>query len=89
MIERLSLRRDLVDEVERRAAAEGVEPEVVASRLVAEELPRLVADLLGPSTRNAPGQEMPRGADDLISPSSLPVIVPQRYIARTDHRGSD
>jgi hypothetical protein len=55
MIERLSLRRDLVDEVERRAAAEGVEPEVVASRLVAEELPRLVADLLGPSTRNAPG----------------------------------
>jgi hypothetical protein len=39
-------------------------------------------------TRNAPGSK-PRGADESISPSSLPVIVPQRPIARNDHRGSD
>jgi hypothetical protein len=38
--------------------------------------------------QNAPGSK-PRGADESISSSSLPVIVPQRYIARTDHRGSD
>lgn len=76
MKEPMSLPVDIIDEIERRARLEGVEPEVVASRLVAEELPRLVTDLLWPSARNAPGQEMPRGADESISPVSSAPIIP-------------
>jgi hypothetical protein len=47
MIERLSLSRDLVDEVERRAVAEGMPPAEVASHLVRLALPKLVADIVG------------------------------------------
>jgi hypothetical protein len=46
MIERMSLPVDLVAEIERRAVAEDLDPEELASRLVVEELPKLVADLL-------------------------------------------
>ncbi len=51
MREPISLPVDIINEVERRARLEGVEPEVVASRLVSDELPRLVADLLKPASR--------------------------------------
>jgi hypothetical protein len=76
MKEPMSLPVDIVEEIERRAQIEGVEPEVIASQLVAEELPRLVADLLLRSTRNAPRLEMSGGADDLISPVSPAPIIP-------------
>jgi hypothetical protein len=52
MREPISLPVDIVNEVERRARLEGVEPEVVASRLVSGELPRLVADLLMSASRS-------------------------------------
>lgn len=46
MIERIALPAWIVREIERRARSQRIAADEVASRLVAEELPRLVADLL-------------------------------------------
>jgi hypothetical protein len=62
VIERILLPTDLVAEIERRAIAEGLEPAELASRLIVEELPRLVADLLVPRENVADSR---RGSDAL------------------------
>ena len=61
MIEPIALPVDIVEEIERRAKAAGITPEAMARRLVAEELPYLVADLLG---SDLPGQ---RGSEPQLA----------------------
>ena len=68
MIEPISLPVDIVEEVERRAKAAGVTPETMARRLVAEELPRLVADLSRTSEKQNTQQPELLGAFDAFIP---------------------
>jgi hypothetical protein len=80
LIEPISLPVDIVEEIERRAKAAGVTPETMARRLVAEELPRLVADLSRTSEKqNTPGPGS-RGADKFVlyAPTSPAIIAGRR-----------
>jgi hypothetical protein len=79
---------------ERSGRSLGDEAVVVLTRA----LPALVADAVAdrlaepsvsPSMNDDPRLLAPGAVRESISPSSLSVIIPQRYIARTDHRGSD
>ncbi len=88
MREVLSLRADMIDEVERRAVLSGCSADEEAGRLMARGLLDLLAELLRPLLQDDDPKPKPGVVcESVATTSSLPVIVPQRSIARNDHRG--
>jgi len=88
MREVLSLRADLIDEVERRAVLSGCSVDAEAGRLMARGLLDLLAELLGPLLQDDDPKPKPGVVcESVATTSSLQVILPQRAIARNDHRG--